>query len=1298
MPPLPTTPHALGIPLCCSTALTVAGQSWTVWYPDDCAALAPEFSGVLTPLLGLSHASIRLLTIVTVPLHCAIDPATRTIRLASANVSRELFLLDQWEQDIPFRELIASNPALTQAMQAVRTHVEALQSIDHSASVWREITQLEQLPPLDDLVRWVDIYASTARTADTLAAQMRRYRPALIERLSDFALGLASDHAVLRIHLLRLIAVLPSLDHDTHGSEVARLARETLRRLFADAAAPAHRLPWWLAVALRSKAAVLAVLPDRWSATLIRNVVRFIARRFIAGESIDRAAPFLQSLFASQRDVTLDQLGELVVANVEADNYCAGVLELIHGFAQHVPRGARNRAGILRAHVSIKCSALTPDFLPHAPADTYAKIAPRLRAIFRAAVAEQVFINIDAEHYHYRDLTLYCLRRALLETPELHTWDGVGIVVQAYLRDGAAHFRDVLQLATDRGIRMPVRLVKGAYWDAETIEAAAHNFPAPQFLNKEETDLHFRQLVALVLAAHDRMQLCLASHNVQDHAFAECLRTARYPDAPIIEHECLHGTYEALSLALAQSGLAVRNYTPIGSLLVGMAYLVRRILENSSQVGVLTIMRSHSNLAALPTPHALHAQHAAEKNFAIDPTGTVANEFRNVSPVRLYHAAERTAAEHALGRARKNIGVAREPAFGLHGDVRRVTSPSDPQLTVGTIPLATADDVEQALQKTTQHAASGTWSRFPVTVRAAICLRAALLMTIDRLALAGLIVLEGGKTMLEALADVDEAIDFLAFYARSAAAHARSTDTHARGVAAVIAPWNFPLAIPCGMLVAPLVTGNTVLLKPAEPTPLITHELIALLHRAGVPTDALIHLPGSGKIVGAALVADPRVASIVFTGSKTVGLWIAHTAGQKMCPLPADPTRRIPAKVITEMGGKNAIIVTNNADLDETLAGVLYSAFAHAGQKCSAASRVLVDEKILDRFLARFALACQDLTIGASWDTATTMNPVISMAERDRLRDMARKASAEAAAHGGRVVIDRTQDNLPGAALGPCVVLLPAERATDPDSLAMQELFGPIIHVIPFRTLAQAVDIANATEYALTGGVFSQSQDDIDYVLTHLQAGNLYVNRPITGARVAIEPFGGFKHSGTGPKAGSPHYVPAFALTDSHTAPILHLPGTRPNRTIPGQLSYDDYSLTKRRGVLWALTDLPSARAQQQMRLAKAVDAQVTLIAHSPASRVAWNKVIADPQLTCREAEMPTAADLAGVDFLIIDGGETQIAQALQWIHGQSGHAELIMILTPFDSATLEQFILLRSCAINTMRYGAPLTLDAAGT
>lgn len=1132
------------IPAVRDTCCELAGAVWTIRCIEDLAPAVMQPGGhaltavalqILEPLARLEHPRPWRTTIDAdgLVLACAIDSRRCLIALGSPRFGSEALIVGSCREHGTSRN---------SAWLARRADLDALIELHARASRDDAPSDLELLhhlhgskvltpdgygltPGDPDLLREVE------RLAIRLDEGIRAYRPSLREHFSQWGLELTSQYTALRLHLLRFVAALPALDHDGDGVEVVRLLREAIRRLQEDdlRAGPESgqlQLPTALrwAVAVAFKAAW--TLPHRALARWTRAAVRTLARTFIAGENMADAGKSLAALRKSGRDATLDQLGELVVSEREADIYRDRVLELIRASGQLGQLPERNSAGIERGHVSIKVSALCSDYDADDPSGTWQRVGPRLLALCLEAQKRGVFINFDAEHYHVRGLTLEMFRR-VLATPALLTWTGAGIVVQAYLRDAADHLEEVLALCRQRAARTPIRLVKGAYWDAETVESIACDFPAPQLLNKPETDANYQMLCLKILQAGPVTQLCVGSHNLRDHCFARAARELYFRSSPAVEHQALHMTYEGLSTAMAKLGWAVRNYIPVGSLLVGMAYLVRRILENSSQVGVLTLARHGAPLHDLLEPPLLQLEHLrGGKLLARDPQRDAATaqhlpEFFNVAPLRLYLPAQREALDAALLASEQPWDAGVQPGRG--GPLLEVFAPAHPQRLVGQIDSTTPQDLDEALALAAETAQA--WAETDTCVRASLLVRAAEVMRLQRPSWAALVVRESGKARAEALGDVDEAIDFLQFYAREALRLARELPhARARGPIAVVCPWNFPLAIPVGMASGALVMGNPVLLKSAEQTPLVVERWVQLLHALGVPRGALQHLVGDGPQVGAPLIADPRIQGVVFTGSRAVGTRLHRALAGRACGSHS-------AVAITEMGGKNAIVVTANADLDEAVSGALRSAFAHAGQKCSAASRILVDQRIAAPFLARFCEAARDLQVGASETPGTRINPVITLEDRDRLRQAARLVRAEVDQYGGKVHVDRSEPGggfEEGHLVGPVIAELHLERAMEADSWAQRELFGPVVHVIPFASHAQAVAAWAAPEYALTGGIFAQSQDDIDALIAVARVGNLYVNRTITGARVGIEPFGGFQMSGTGPKAGGRDYLTSF--------------------------------------------------------------------------------------------------------------------------------------------------------------------------
>ena len=1081
----------------------------------------------------------REIVIQNFPLLCAIRPEEKSLYISTRRLSRELSLL-KLHDFLP----VLNDVEIDKHIFKLKEHIEKVSSVSsaHFPSEVEWVTFSEGLPDYLNRDEWKEIDDDAKIILKQLVKKVGDYHSSLFEKVSDYGLTLTAQFDLIRVHLLKFLALLPSLDHDKSGSEVKRNLLESLRRLKSDSdrlqqnkKRGSRPLPLYLNVLFSIVSFVASFLPAPLLASLVRYAVKAMAKRFIAGESISTSDKTLRDLRHGKREATLDQLGELVVSSKEADEYFEKVLQLIHGLKQHIPKGEKNSAGILCAHVSIKVSALSHDFKPQAFDATYAKVAPRLKRILQEAQREEVFINIDAEHYHYRDVVLNIFGKVLLDTAELQSFSQTGIVVQAYLRDASAHLNDVIALAKKRNLLMPIRLVKGAYWDAETIEGEAHQFTPPQFLNKEESDIHFRQLAYLALKNGQWVQLAVGSHNLQDHAFVESVRKLKFPQSPVIEHQCLHMTYEALSHGLSAMGWPTRNYMPIGNLLVGMAYLVRRIMENSSQVGILSIMRSHQKSSGLISPVEVHFQKKAANSLHFDSFITqLKSDFNPVRPLRLFLDEERRGLEVELANWHKYF-LTHQNEWSS-SKLKKVICSSVPDLILGVVNDCQKEEAAQLVEKAEAGLNLSWWGKQTHSLyRVSVMLKAADLMLLKRNKLAALMMYESGKTMSEALGDVDEAIDFINFYARQEIQlQCSGQKITNRGVFGVIAPWNFPLAIPCGMTVAPLIAGNAVILKPAEQTPLIGDELYKLLLEAGVPGDVLFLLQGDGEAVGAPLVVHPRTAGIVFTGSKSVGQWIYRQSAGKLLSH-YHHQFSMQKKVITEMGGKNAIIVTNNCELDETISGILYSAFGHAGQKCSAASRVIVHKEVKSALVTRLKEAVKDLKVGSALDPSTSVNPLVSEEDQIRVRKIVEEAKDEVIRHHGNIIVDRSFEKLAGFAVGPAVFEIPIHQARKKDSWAQREIFGPVIHIIEYESLMEAIELFNSTEYALTGGIYSQSQDDIDFLLRFLKAGNLYINRPNTGARVAIEPFGGFKLSGTGPKAGGSDYLSQF-----------HFPVTQP--------------------------------------------------------------------------------------------------------------------------------------------------------
>ena len=1176
-----------------------------------------------------------------VPILLAIFPEDKKIYSYSHKLSWELFL-----------------SSVDNSSSEIDSHLNKLLSIDVKLMPSDILVEshTEELPDFFGDVFWKNMSEDAYDLVEPFIKKLSKYRPSLFERITNFKLGLVAKHDSLRVHMLKFLSVLPSLDFDESGEMVVNSLIECMDRCIEDVG-----LPMYLRLGMKFNKFLLTKINPRISTRLIRYVVRKLATRFVVDEKNSRDS--LKKLFNSNRDVTLDRLGELVLSEQEADLYCDRVISMIEDISSVIPTGERNSADILKSHVSIKISALCSEFRPHAFEHTFERVAPRLRKIFESAIDNQTFVHVDAEHYHYRDCVFEIFKKVLSEYPE---WEDVGIVVQCYLKDSDTHLAQVTDYArsrkitdgdTTRKIIMPIRLVKGAYWDAETIETSAHGHTSYQFLNKEETDIRFRQLVGYSFDNRDCLQICVGSHNYVDHIFAETLWKWQYKLAKRPEHQCLHMTYEALSVTMADGGWAVRDYLPVGDLIDGMAYLVRRIMENSSQKGVLSIMRSHKDKKMLISPMDIHNEKQQMERLVKDSTLDFTSDFFNVPPIRLFLENERKWVDDALN------------------DVE-----------VGEVELTSEDELKQIVDDVQYGHKHWISERMP-RERAVILVNAAQRMLIRRLEFAVVICKETNKTIDEALADVDEAIDFLNFYARE---EVKLPRLHAKCPFVVIAPWNFPLAIPCGMTAGPLVAGNAVILKSSSKSHYVAELFVDLMHESGVPKNVLIHVKGGGELADK-LLDDGRIRGCVFTGSTKVGSHILKKVGRRIGEVDG---MRFPGKVIAETGGKNAIVVTATADMDEAVEGTLKSAFSHAGQKCSACSRVIVDNRVRKKFVDRLKNAVESIVVGDALDYATFVNPVVDEKETKRLLDQQWELRADIQAHGGELVWSNPEpwrkDMIPKN-VSPMVVEIPTEVALRGEAMFEKELFGPILHIVGYDDEKTALTLFNQTQYGLTGGVFSQSQTEIDRLTDKFECGNIYVNRTITGARVEIEPFGGFKMSGTGPKAGGNTYLGSFHMDRDRDTKPLKL--TSELRDIPGQKNYLSRLTNKRvcfvcrGGISWFGHDC--------MRALTAADIEFDAVGLDGVSEIDIADIVDILNIKgmtnlSRHAHTGTRS----YDVYVI--GQELDDDVMRYIYNGISHEKFPTIVSQYDyfmEDTLSDcFLSTRTHSVNTMRHGAELS------
>lgn len=873
---------------------------------------------------------------------------------------------------------------------------------------------------------------------------------------------------------------------------------------------------------------------------------RRMARKFIAATDLDEAIGAILAQRRKRLAFTIDLLGEAVVSEAEAGHYQQIYLDLVEGLARRLadePRIDQIETGpdgpVPRVNVSVKLSSLFSQFDPIDPKGTSRAVRERLRPIMRLAKRHGVLINLDMEQFAFKDATLQVFKEILSED-EFRDWPDAGIAIQAYLRCCLDDLKGLAEFVARRGTPVHVRLVKGAYWDFETVVAAQNDWPVPVWTQKHDTDANFERCSDFLMSRSDLLRPAIASHNVR--SIAAALEQAERYGVPFrrYEFQMLYGMADPIKEALLDQGHRVRVYTPYGQLLPGMAYLVRRLLENTSNESFLRAgfvenvpeEKLLMNPAAKPAAPSPAAGRNGRAVVEVELPPSAGGRFVPEPPVDFSREASRATMAEAIARARGELG--RSYPIVIAG--RRVaetgawidsTNPADASELVGRVPAATAALAGEAVEAADR--AFESWRLTPVEARAGLLRRVAQLMRERRFELAAWIVLEVSKPWREADADVAEAIDFCDFYAgemERLSARPRRRDVpgeenymvyEPRGVCAVIAPWNFPLAILTGMTAAAVVTGNTAIMKPAEQSPVIAYKLMELFEQAGCPAGVVNYLPGIGEEVGPALVKHPKVPLIVFTGSKAVGLSINRDAADTPAGQP------FVKRVITEMGGKNAIIVDEDADLDEAVLGVAASAFGFAGQKCSACGRAIVVDSIYDQFVPRLIEAARSLRVASGEDPGCAVPPVIDAESASRIRGMVERARGESTlAYSADVSALAAR----GHFVGPTVFV----DVPPGSGLAQQEVFGPVLAVIRARDLDEALRVANGTPYALTGGVYSRSPAAIDRVRRELRVGNLYINRRITGAIVDRQPFGGFNLSGIGSKAGGPDYLQQFMI------------------------------------------------------------------------------------------------------------------------------------------------------------------------
>jgi RHH-type proline utilization regulon transcriptional repressor/proline dehydrogenase/delta 1-pyrroline-5-carboxylate dehydrogenase len=1035
---------------------------------------------------------------------------------------------------------IAASPAITfvpfDALQAeTRREQTPLRAAITAAYRRDETTAVEWL--LEQGARpHADAHALAHRLVS--AVREKRTRSSGVDALMH-EFSLSSDEGVALMCLAEALLRIP--DHETADRLIAdKISRGDWKKhlgespsLFVNAAT------WGLLITGKlvssnsetGLGAALTRMIAKGGEPLIRKGVdvamRMLGNQFVTGQTIAEALKNSQDNEKRGYRYSYDMLGEAALTALDADHYYASYEAAIHAIGK-----ASNGRGIKEGPgISIKLSALHPRYSRAQYARVMTELLPRVRKLVLLAKQYDIGINIDAEEADRLEISLDMLE-ALAFDAELAGFEGIGLVVQGYQKRCPFVIDFVVDLARRSGRKFMVRLVKGAYWDAEIKRAQVDGLSGyPVYTRKVYTDVSYLTCARKLLANTDVIYAQFATHNA--HTLSVIYTWAKADGVSNYEFQCLHGMGETLYDQVVGAGnldKPCRIYAPVGSHETLLAYLVRRLLENGANSSFVNQIVDESiaieGLLADPFEQARAAGCLPHPRIPL-PVNLYPDGRKNSMGLDLANENVLAALAQELGAARQYLAC--PLVDGQLEAVRalNVMNPAQSADIVGQVTEATVGDVDTALQAA--RAALRGWDGLEAGDRADIIARVGDLFEQHLGELMALAVREAGKSLPNAIAEVREAVDFLRYYA----AEIRSAGNgRALGPVVCISPWNFPLAIFTGQVAAALAAGNTVLAKPAEQTPLIAYRAVQLFHEAGVPKGALQLLPGRGETVGAALTQDARVKGVIFTGSTEVAQLINRTLAERALQEGND----IP--LIAETGGQNALIVDSSALPEQVVQDVLSSAFDSAGQRCSALRVLFLQEDIADKTINMLKGAMQELRVGVPDRLATDIGPVIDAEARNNLLAHIERMKGSARQHFSLPLPEALDAQ--GTFVPPTVLEIGSL-----DEL-QREVFGPVLHVVRYRrsALAQVVESINATGYGLTLGVHSRIDETIDFITSRAHVGNIYVNRNIVGAVVGVQPFGGEGKSGTGPKAGGPLYLKR--LQKNAASLLQHAPRSNP--------------------------------------------------------------------------------------------------------------------------------------------------------
>lgn len=888
---------------------------------------------------------------------------------------------------------------------------------------------------------------------------------------------------------------------------------------------------------------LLTRLGEPVARTLLRSAMGFLGHQFVLGETIDKA--IRQSRSGVTCRYSFDMLGEAAMQAKDVEVYMKAYSDAIRALAGqvdiHTP--LYSRPGI-----SVKLSALHPRYEPWQRERVLRELTPRLLILAQQAREAGISMTLDAEESERLMLSLE-LFAEVFRHPALSGWEGFGLALQAYQKRARVVIDWLAELSRQGERRIPLRLVKGAYWDSEIKRAQQLGLAAyPVFTCKAVTDVSYLACAWRIRGYGTCFYPQFATHNAHSIAAIQSM----FGTNGEYEFQRLHGMGEAI-YALVQGdiqSLPVRIYAPVGSHDQLLPYLVRRILENGANNSFVQQLRDPALSVAQVCADPVAAVRASCGSVIPLPAQLYGSERTNAPGVNLADEREvsglRRKLEQEIGREWRAEALI--SGVTSKGELLARYDPANPRHSVGQVIEADVEQVQQSLRIAA--GAVNHWRQTSVVQRADYLDRTAELLITQRDELIALLVREAGKTQSDAVAEWREAIDFCRYYAAlagklfvdgmvlpGATGEQNTLHWRGRGIFVCISPWNFPLAILVGQIAAALVAGNVVLAKPARQTPLIAHRAICLMYQAGIPTEVLQLLPGASDVLGPILLQDTRVAGVAFTGSTHSARAINRMLAQRQSPI---------ASFIAETGGINAMIADSSALPEQVVRDALRSAFNSAGQRCSALRILFVQEEIAPRVIDMLVGAMTELRLGDPLDPATDIGPVIDAAAQQKLEDyVARQAAQGRLLHRIEVPLALSH----GCYVAPSLIELPGMEELS------EEIFGPVLHLVRYAAhdLDKVVASINASGYGLTFGIHSRIRSRIEQLSRQVQAGNIYINRDMIGAVVGTQPFGGEGLSGTGFKAGGPHYLYRFASEVCVTDNIAALGGN------PGLLAQRDY-------------------------------------------------------------------------------------------------------------------------------------------